>query len=74
MEYSKKIRSLWDTSLFGVCSTMGEYLGIASSKIRIYFIYLTFLTFGSPIFVYLVAAFWMNIHSIRRKSSSLQAD
>jgi phage shock protein PspC (stress-responsive transcriptional regulator) len=32
-------------------------MGIKSSQVRISFIYLSFITFGSPIFLYLVAAF-----------------
>ena len=47
--------------VFGVCSYIGEKMGIASSTIRKYFIYISFLTMGSPIIIYLFIAFWMNI-------------
>jgi len=50
-----------ERSLFGVCAQLGEIMGVASSKIRLYFVYTTFLTLGSPIFIYLIAAFWINI-------------
>jgi hypothetical protein len=33
-------------------------MGIRPRKIRLSFIYLSFLTFGSPIFIYLVLKFW----------------
>lgn len=46
---------------FGVCSALGEKLGIATSRIRMWFIYVSFLTMGSPIIIYLVMAFTMNI-------------
>ncbi len=46
---------------FGVCSAIGERLGIAVSSIRTWFIYISFLTMGSPLIVYCVLAFWMNI-------------
>jgi Putative stress-responsive transcriptional regulator len=46
---------------FGVCAAIGEKLGIATSRIRMYFIYISFLTMGSPIIVYMILAFWMNI-------------
>ncbi|HPH22636.1 MAG TPA: PspC domain-containing protein [Chitinophagaceae bacterium] len=46
---------------FGVCSAIGEKLGIASSRIRMWFIYISFLTMGSPVLVYMILAFWLNI-------------
>ncbi len=46
---------------FGVCSTIGEKLGIATSRIRMWFIYISFLTMGSPLIIYMVMAFWINI-------------
>jgi hypothetical protein len=36
-------------------------MNIASSKIRLWFIYISFLTLGSPIIVYMILAFWMNL-------------
>jgi len=46
---------------FWFCSAIGEKLGIATSRIRMWFMYISFLTLGSPIIVYMVLAFWMNI-------------
>lgn len=56
-----KLRSLVEYNLFGVCSYLGEKFDIASSKIRLYFIYLSFLTFGSPVIFYFFLVFWMNL-------------
>jgi len=56
-----KIREFLELHAFGVCSAMGDKLGIASSRIRMWFIYISFLTLGSPVIVYMVLAFWMNI-------------
>jgi len=47
--------------VFGVCSAIGERMGIAGTTIRKYFIYLSFATFGSPVIIYFFLAFWMNI-------------
>jgi len=47
--------------VFGVCTAIGERIGIATSTIRKYFIYISFLTMGSPVIVYLFIAFWMNV-------------
>jgi len=46
---------------FGVCTAIGERLGIATSRIRTWFIYISFLTVGSPLIVYFILAFWLNI-------------
>lgn len=56
-----QLRKFFESSLFGVCQYIGERFGIRSSVIRMYFIYTTFLTFGSPIIIYLVLAFWINL-------------
>ena len=46
---------------FGVCSAIGDKIGIATSRIRMWFIYISFLTLGSPVIIYMVLAFWMNM-------------
>lgn len=50
-------QSFLEFNVFGVCSWMGEKLGIKSSTIRLYFVYLSFFTFGSPIIIYLIFSF-----------------
>lgn len=57
----KKIREIIELNAFGVCTAIGERLGIASSKIRMWFIYISFLTMGSPVIIYMIMAFWMNM-------------
>jgi phage shock protein PspC (stress-responsive transcriptional regulator) len=47
--------------VFGVCAAIGERMGIATTTIRKYFIYISFITMGSPVVIYLFVAFWMNI-------------
>ena len=47
--------------VFGVCASVGERLGIATSIIRKNFIYISFITMGSPVIIYLFFAFWMNV-------------
>lgn len=46
---------------FGICSVLGDKFGIRASTIRLYFIYVSFFTFGSPVVLYLAIAFWLNI-------------
>lgn len=57
----KKLQHFLEKQAFGVCAKLGEVLGISSSIVRLYFIYASFLTLGSPIIVYLALAFWMNV-------------
>jgi len=47
--------------VFGVCTYLGERFGISGARIRLYFIYTSFITMGSPIIIYLILAFWINI-------------
>ncbi len=56
-------KSFVEWNAFGVCSAIGDRMGIATSKIRQYFIYASLLTMGSPIIIYMVLAFWKNMLS-----------
>jgi phage shock protein PspC (stress-responsive transcriptional regulator) len=49
---------------------MGDRLGISSGKIRLYFIYTSFITMGSPIIIYLIIAFWLNIKKYTKPSKN----
>ena len=55
------IKHFIEWHVFGVCTAIGEKMGIATSVIRKYFIYISFITMGSPVIIYLFVAFWMNI-------------
>jgi phage shock protein PspC (stress-responsive transcriptional regulator) len=57
----KSIKYFIEWHVFGVCAEIGERLGIATSTIRKNFIYLSVITMGSPVIVYLFLAFWMNV-------------
>ncbi len=52
---------------FGVCRYIGFKMGIQESRVRLYFIYVSFATLGSPIIVYLFTAFWLNIRRYIRE-------
>ena len=64
-----KFKYLLESNLYGVCSRIGERLNFSASSIRMYFIYASFFTLGSPVIIYLVLAFWMEIGNIIRKNS-----
>jgi phage shock protein C len=65
------VRHHVEKQVFGVCSYLADRFGISLGRIRLYFIYASFITMGSPVIVYLVIAFWLNIKSYvteRRRS------
>ena len=63
----EKLKYFLEWHAFGVCNRLGEKFKISSSRIRIYFIYTSFITMGSPIIIYLILAFWMNIRKYLRQ-------
>jgi phage shock protein PspC (stress-responsive transcriptional regulator) len=56
-----RFKNFVEWNAFGVCSAIGARMGIATSKIRQYFIYASVLTMGSPIIIYMALAFLRNI-------------
>lgn len=58
---AQKVKAFLETRAFGVCSFLGNIIGVATSKIRLFFIYITFMAMGSPILIYLSLAFLINI-------------
>ncbi len=66
-----RLQHFFEHHAFGVCTRLGEKLGIATSSIRLFFIYASFLTFGSPIIIYLALAFVMNMRKHLRRRSTI---
>lgn len=62
-----KIISFFEKKAFGVCTALGKRMGISITTIRLYFIYASFLTFGSPLVLYLCLAFWLNLRRSMRQ-------
>ena len=56
-----RMKNFIEWTAFGVCTAIGEKIGIATSRIRMWFMYISFLTLGSPIIIYMVLAFWLNM-------------
>lgn len=56
-----RFRDFLEWHAFGVCAAIGDKVGIATSRIRMWFIYISFLTMGSPVIIYMILAFWLNI-------------
>jgi len=60
----------FEKQAFGVCAWLGNKLGIQSTTIRLYFIYLSFFTFGSPIIIYFIMAFILENKRFFKPASS----
>ncbi len=66
-----KIKALLERSLFGVCAALAEKMGIPVSRVRLYFIYASCATLGSPILIYLIGAFWMRAKKFLFRKAAL---
>jgi phage shock protein PspC (stress-responsive transcriptional regulator) len=66
----ERIQRFFENQAFGVCTKLGEKLSLSTSSIRLFFIYLSFLTFGSPFVIYLALAYVINIRKhLRRREN-----
>jgi phage shock protein PspC (stress-responsive transcriptional regulator) len=71
MDLVKRIQLFFEGHAFGVCTFLGEKLGVATSSIRLFFIYASFLTLGSPVIIYLSIAFILNMRGHLRKRNTI---
>ena len=62
-----RIKTLFERQALGVCEWWGSLLRIKSANIRLFFIYASFLTIGSPLIIYLMMGFVMNLKKMIRK-------
>ncbi|GAB3321538.1 hypothetical protein GCM10027299_16110 [Larkinella ripae] len=65
-----KLRYFVESQAFGVCTRLGERMNISASSIRLYFIYTSCLTLGSPVVLYLIMAFWMEMSKHLRRHNN----
>lgn len=65
-----KLKYFIEQHAYGVCTHLGEKFGISTASIRLYFVYLSFITVGSPVIIYLILAFWMNIRRYLRQRNN----
>ena len=66
------IRFMVESHVFGVCERIGERLKMPVKNIRLFFIYASFLTIGSPVIIYMILAFWIKMKDyIRGKRNTV---
>ena len=72
MSIISRIREFFERQAFGVCTWLGNVLDMQTSVIRLFFIYATFLTIGSPLILYLILAFWLKMKNyVRARRTSV---
>ncbi len=63
----QRIVTFFEKRSFGVCTYLAERLNMSTSKIRLFFIYSSFLAVGFPIVFYMMAGLVLDIrHYIKR--------
>ncbi|HNY54852.1 MAG TPA: PspC family transcriptional regulator [Chitinophagales bacterium] len=58
---SRSLRDVIEMSVYGVCSYLGRKLSMPSKRVRLFFIYTSFIALGSPIIIYLILTFILNM-------------
>jgi len=67
-----KLQKYVESNAYGVCNKLSEKLRMPTSSVRLFFIYASFMTFGSPVIIYLALAFVMDFRKIlRRRNNTL---
>lgn len=59
----QQVLTFFEKRSFGVCAYLGERFHISISKIRLFFIYASFLAVGFPLIFYIMAAFVLDIRN-----------
>jgi phage shock protein C len=63
----QRIITFFEKQSFGVCTYLAERLNISISKIRLFFIYSSFLAVGFPIVFYILAAIVLDVRHYIKK-------
>lgn len=61
------LKTMIEQKAFGVCTKVGEKMGLCTKRIRLFFIYISFLTLGSPVIIYMILAFWINLRNYAKE-------
>ena len=68
MQWITRLREVFEPRAFGVCSWLGEHIGIPTRHIRLFFVYTAFIANWSPLIIYLALAFVINIRNYVREN------
>ncbi|EOZ95208.1 hypothetical protein A33Q_3413 [Indibacter alkaliphilus LW1] len=65
-----QLKLFFEERAFGVCSKLGEKFNFPIDSIRLFFIYSSFITLGSPIILYVSMAMMMKVRKYLRKMNN----
>lgn len=57
----KSLRDIIEMRIYGVCAYLGRKMSIPSKRVRLFFIYTSFIALGSPVILYLILTFILNL-------------
>jgi len=63
----QKILTFFERHSFGVCTYLGEKFNVSIGKIRLFFIYSSFLAVGFPLIVYVFAGIVLDIRKFVKR-------
>jgi phage shock protein C len=70
----QRIITFFERYSFGVCTYLGERFHVSISKIRLFFIYSSFLAVGFPLVVYLFAGIVLDIRNYIKRTRTRVSD
>lgn len=72
MSFVLQLKYYFEKQGFHVCSRLAEKLGMRANSVRLFFIYISFVTAGLWFGAYLTLAFWIRLKDlIRAKRTSV---
>lgn len=60
----QKLKSIFEKQAFGVCSRISDRLNLQVNEVRLFFIYFSFLTLGSPLIIYVLIMFALKLKDL----------
>ena len=63
----QRIVTFFEQQSFGVSTYLANKFNMSTTKVRLFFIYASFLAVGFPILIYLLAAIFLDIRSYVKK-------
>lgn len=70
----QRIITFFERYSFGVCTYLGERLNISIAKIRLFFIYSSFLAVGFPLIFYFFAGIVLDFRNYIKRSRTRAVD
>ncbi|MCB9426729.1 MAG: PspC domain-containing protein [Flavobacteriales bacterium] len=64
MRLTERLRYFMERNGFEVSSRLADRLGMRTSSVRLFFVYLSFATVGLWFVVYLILAFWLRLKDL----------